>query len=77
MVTSTASCGTPDGVPFGFAIASREPVLLNPFFRGAGKDANKLKDWYAAEVASKQMRKQGFKISATQQERKVQVLCSK
>ena len=38
----TASCGTPDGVPFGFAIASREPVLLNPFFRGAGKDANNL-----------------------------------
>ncbi len=38
----TASCGTPDGVPFGFAIASREPVLLNPFFRGAGKDANNM-----------------------------------
>jgi type IV secretory pathway VirB4 component len=38
----TASCGTPDGVPFGFAIASREPVLLDPFFRGAGKDANNM-----------------------------------
>ena len=38
----TASCGTPDGVPIGFAIASREPVLLNPFFRGAGKDANNM-----------------------------------
>ncbi len=38
----TAACGTPDGVPFGFAIASREPVLLNPFFRGAGKDANNM-----------------------------------
>lgn len=38
----TASCGTPNGVPFGFAIASREPVLLNPFFRGAGKDANNM-----------------------------------
>lgn len=38
----TASCGTPDGVPFGFALASREPVLLNPFFRGAGKDANNM-----------------------------------
>jgi type IV secretory pathway VirB4 component len=38
----TASCGTPDGVPFGFASASREPVLLNPFFRGAGKDANNM-----------------------------------
>lgn len=38
----TASCGTPGGVPFGFAIASREPVLLDPFFRGAGKDANNM-----------------------------------
>lgn len=38
----TASCGTPDGVPFGFALASREPVLLNPFFRGKGKDANNM-----------------------------------
>ena len=38
----SASCGTPDGVPFGFALASREPVLLNPFFRGAGKDANNM-----------------------------------
>ncbi len=38
----TASCGTPDGVPFGFALTSREPVLLNPFFRGAGKDANNM-----------------------------------
>lgn len=38
----TASCGTPKGVPFGFAIASREPVLLDPFFRGAGKDANNM-----------------------------------
>jgi type IV secretory pathway VirB4 component len=38
----TATCGTPDGVPFGFALASREPVLLNPFFSGAGKDANNM-----------------------------------
>lgn len=38
----TASCGTPDGVPFGFALASREPVLLNPFFSGAGKEANNM-----------------------------------
>lgn len=38
----TASCGTPDGVPFGFALASREPVLLNPFYRGQGKDANNM-----------------------------------
>ncbi|MBX9674676.1 MAG: ATP-binding protein [Candidatus Obscuribacterales bacterium] len=38
----TASSGTPDGVPFGFALASGEPVLLNPFFRGQGKDANNM-----------------------------------
>ena len=38
----TAACGTPDGVPFGFALASHEPVLLNPFFRGNGKDANNM-----------------------------------
>lgn len=38
----TAQCGTPDGVPFGFASASREPVLLNPFYRGQGKDANNM-----------------------------------
>jgi type IV secretory pathway VirB4 component len=38
----TAACGTPDGAPFGFALASREPVLLNPFFRGSGKDANNM-----------------------------------
>ena len=38
----SAGCGTPDGVPFGFALASREPVLLNPFYRGAGKDANNM-----------------------------------
>ncbi len=38
----TASCGTPDGVPLGFAVASGEPVLLNPFFLGEGKDANNM-----------------------------------
>jgi type IV secretory pathway VirB4 component len=38
----TAACGTPDGTPFGFALASRQPVLLNPFFRGAGKEANNM-----------------------------------
>jgi type IV secretory pathway VirB4 component len=38
----TARCGTPNGVPFGFAVASREPVLLNPFYRGGGKDANNM-----------------------------------
>ena len=38
----TASCGTPDGVPFAFAVASREPVLLNPFYLGDGKEANNM-----------------------------------
>lgn len=38
---------------------------------------DKLKDWYAAEVAQKQMRKQGFRVNARQLDRKVQVLCSK
>jgi len=38
----TAACGTPGGAPFGFALASREPVLLDPFFRGSGKDANNM-----------------------------------
>lgn len=44
-----------------------------------GKDANinKLRDWYAAEVARKQMSKQGFQVNAFQRERKVEVLCSK
>jgi hypothetical protein len=40
-------------------------------------NADKLKDWYAAEVAQKQMRRQGFRVNARQLDRKVQVLCSK
>ena len=39
--------------------------------------AEKLKDWYAAEVARKQMSKQGFRVQMTQQDGKVQVLCRK
>ena len=38
---------------------------------------DKLRDWYAAEVARKQMARQGFTVTATQQKGKVQVLCSK
>lgn len=38
----SAGCGTPDGVPLGFAVASGEPVLLNPFYQGDGKDANNM-----------------------------------
>lgn len=39
--------------------------------------ATKLRDWYAAEVARKQMARQGFTVTAKQLDRKVQVLCSK
>lgn len=39
--------------------------------------ATKLRDWYAAEVARKQMARQGFMVKTIQQDRKVQVLCSK
>lgn len=38
---------------------------------------SKLKDWYAAEVSRKQMSQQGFMVQVKQQDRKVQVLCSK
>lgn len=38
----SAQCGTPDGVPFGFSLASDEPVLFNPFYRGQGKEGNNL-----------------------------------
>ena len=44
---------------------------------GAKGNADKLKDWYAAEVTKKQMRRQGFRVNAVQKDRKVQVLCSK
>jgi hypothetical protein len=40
-------------------------------------NADKLKDWYAAEVSAKTMRRQGFRVNATQQGRKVKVVCSK
>jgi hypothetical protein len=42
-----------------------------------GANANKLLDWYAAEVARKQMSKQGFQVNMVQQDRRVQVLCRK
>ncbi len=44
---------------------------------GRTGNADKLKDWYAAEVAQKQMRKQGFRVNAFQRDKKVEVLCSK
>lgn len=44
---------------------------------GKSGNADKLKDWYAAEVTRKQMKRQGFRVNVEQKERKVQVLCSK
>jgi hypothetical protein len=41
-VTTSTKCGTPDGMLFGFKTNSNEPVLFNPFFRGAGKYNNNL-----------------------------------
>jgi type IV secretory pathway VirB4 component len=38
----TATCGSPDGVPFGFAVASREPVLLNPFSNAEKNDGGNI-----------------------------------
>ncbi len=46
-------------------------------YGGKAPSMDKLKDWYAAEVAKKQMRRQGFRVTATQQQGRVQVLCSK
>jgi hypothetical protein len=51
-----------------------EPGSAGRLVRGS---ADKLKDWYAAEVARKQMSKQGFMVRTVQKGRKVQVLCSK
>lgn len=39
--------------------------------------ASKLRDWYGAEVARKQMSRQGWMVKTIQQDRKVQVLCNK
>src|SRR4030095_5590103 len=44
---------------------------------GKAASTNKLRDWYAAEVARKQMARQGFMVKTVQQQGKVQVLCSK
>jgi hypothetical protein len=46
-------------------------------YGGKPPSMDKLKDWYAAEVARKQMTKQGFMVRTIQKGRKVQVLCSK
>jgi hypothetical protein len=36
----SAACGTPEGRPFGFAIATRELVLFDPFYRGLAQCGN-------------------------------------
>lgn len=56
---------------YGYVV---EPGKVGKMVRGS---ADKLKDWYAAEVARKQMLKQGFMVRTIQKGRKVQVLCSK
>ena len=38
----STSCGTPDGMLFGFNPNSNDPVLFNPFFRGGSKYNNNL-----------------------------------
>jgi hypothetical protein len=40
-ITATR-CGTPNGMLFGFTPDTNEPVLFNPFFRGAGKYNNNI-----------------------------------
>lgn len=52
-------------------------LLAATGYNAKDQGATKLKDWYAAEVAQKQMRRQGFRVSATQKQGKVQVVCSK
>lgn len=44
---------------------------------GKAASVSKLKDWYAAEVTKKQMLKRGFMVRATQQQGKVEILCSR
>lgn len=59
------------------ALPLYEAVGYDKIEYGKGANTNKLLDWYAAEVARKQMAKQGFMVRTVQREKKVQVLCSK
>ncbi len=62
----------------GYGLVEKLSYMTATEARGANvANADKLKDWYAAEVAKKQMRRQGFRVTATQQQGRVQVLCSK
>lgn len=62
---------------YGPALPLYEAVGYDKIKHGGAASTNKLRDWYAAEVARKQMARQGFMVKTVQQERKVQVLCSK
>jgi hypothetical protein len=59
------------------ALPLYEKVGYDKIQYGKTASAAKLLDWYAAEVARKQMAKQGFMVRTVQRDRKVQVLCSK
>lgn len=52
-------------------------LLAATGYTARDQGATKLRDWYAAEVSRKQMSRQGFRVKTIQQDRKVQVLCSK
>jgi len=54
-----------------------EKVMYSERGKRQKPNADKLKDWYAAEVAKKQMRRQGFRVNAYQMEGKVRVSCRK
>jgi hypothetical protein len=52
--------------------------LCEKVMYGKGQpNADKLKDWYAAEVTRQQMMRQGFTVQAIQQKGQVKVLCSR
>ena len=49
--------------------------VMYDYSRGKTTNADKLKDWYAAEVARKQMARKGFRVKTAQLDRKVVVSC--
>jgi hypothetical protein len=62
----------PQALPLYNAVGYGEAISFNK-----AASCSKLLDWYAAEVTKKTMAKQGFRVTLSQQERKVQVVCSK
>jgi len=59
-------------LPLYNAVGYGEKVAFNK-----AASCSKLLDWYAAEVTKKTMSRQGFRVTLAQQDRKVQVVCSK